>query len=62
MSTARPSAVAGQAMEQADRARQPFVYRNTIVLFVVVVACFTAWGIAADMTAPTVGPSNASSR
>jgi FHS family L-fucose permease-like MFS transporter len=51
MSAARP---AGQAVEQADQTRQPFVYRNMVVLFAVVVACFTAWGIAADMTAPMV--------
>jgi FHS family L-fucose permease-like MFS transporter len=41
-------------MGRTDQARQPFVYRNMIVLFAVVVACFTAWGIAADMTAPMV--------
>jgi FHS family L-fucose permease-like MFS transporter len=33
---------------------QPFVYKHMIVLFAVVVCCFTAWGIAADMTAPMV--------
>ena len=33
---------------------QPFVYKNMIVLFAVVICCFTAWGIAADMTAPMV--------
>ena len=33
---------------------QPFVYKNMFVLFAVVVCCFTAWGIAADLTAPMV--------
>jgi len=33
---------------------QPFVYKNMILLFAVVICCFTAWGIAADMTAPMV--------
>jgi MFS transporter, FHS family, L-fucose permease len=33
---------------------QPFVYTNMIVLFAVIICCFTAWGIAADLTAPMV--------
>jgi FHS family L-fucose permease-like MFS transporter len=45
---------AGQATGVADHTGQPFVYRGMIVLFAVVIACFTAWGIAADMTAPMV--------
>src|SRR5438128_3420626 len=47
-------AVGGQATDQADHTKEPFVYRGMIVLFVVVIACFTAWGIAADITAPMV--------
>src|SRR4030081_2727654 len=47
-------AVGGQATDQAHQTKEPFVYRGMIVLFVVVIACFTAWGIAADVTAPMV--------
>jgi FHS family L-fucose permease-like MFS transporter len=54
MSRAEPPAVGGQATDQADHTKEPFVYRGMIVLFVVVIACFTAWGIAADVTAPMV--------
>jgi hypothetical protein len=44
MTTAQP-AVPRRATGRTDQARQPFVYRNMILLFAVVVACFTAWGI-----------------
>jgi FHS family L-fucose permease-like MFS transporter len=54
VSRAEPPAVAGQATDQPDHTGEPFVYGGMIVLFVVVIACFTAWGIAADMTAPMV--------
>jgi FHS family L-fucose permease-like MFS transporter len=54
MSRAEPPAVAGQATDQPDHTKQPFVHRGMVVLFVVVIACFTAWGIAADITAPMV--------
>jgi MFS transporter, FHS family, L-fucose permease len=43
-----PTAVRG---EQTD---QPFVYKGMLLLFIVLISCFTAWGIAADMTAPLV--------
>lgn len=35
-------------------AKEPLVGRGMMVLFVVLVACFTAWGIAADLTTPMV--------
>ncbi|HEY6797785.1 MAG TPA: L-fucose:H+ symporter permease [Kineosporiaceae bacterium] len=35
-------------------AREPFVYRSMLLLFIALVSCFLAWGIAADMTAPLV--------
>src|ERR1700730_8840574 len=54
MSRAEPPAVAGQATDQPDHTGEPFVYGGMIVLFAVVICCFTAWGIAADMTAPMV--------
>ena len=34
--------------------KEPFVYRSYLPLFIALVSCFTAWGIAADMTAPLV--------
>ena len=54
MSTIEQPAGASRAIAQSDRTTHPFVYKNMIVLFAVVVCCFTAWGIAADMTAPMV--------
>jgi len=54
MSTAEQPAAAGHTIDKADAANQPFVYKNMILLFVALIFCFTAWGIAADMTAPLV--------
>jgi len=34
--------------------KEPFVYRSMLPLFIALVSCFLAWGIAADMTAPLV--------
>jgi FHS family L-fucose permease-like MFS transporter len=34
--------------------KQPFVYREMIVPFVLLVTCFAAWGVAANMTDPLV--------
>jgi MFS transporter, FHS family, L-fucose permease len=39
---------------EPQQQKQPFVYRNMLALFIALVSCFTAWGIAADMTAPLV--------
>jgi FHS family L-fucose permease-like MFS transporter len=36
------------------QAKEPFVYRSMLLLFIALVSCFLAWGIAADMTAPLV--------
>ncbi|MGB8963003.1 MAG: MFS transporter, partial [Pseudonocardiaceae bacterium] len=54
MSTTEQPAGARRVTTQPDRTTPPFVYKNMIVLFAVVICCFTAWGIAADMTAPMV--------
>src|ERR687886_2093852 len=54
MSAAEQPAAAGQTIDKADATNQPFVYKNMILLFVALIFCFTAWGIAADMTAPLV--------
>jgi FHS family L-fucose permease-like MFS transporter len=54
MSTTEEPAAASRATAQPDRTTHPLVYKNMIVLFAVVICCFTAWGIAADMTAPMV--------
>jgi FHS family L-fucose permease-like MFS transporter len=54
MSAADQPAVAGQTIEKPDATNQPLVYKNMILLFVALIFCFTAWGIAADMTAPLV--------
>jgi FHS family L-fucose permease-like MFS transporter len=54
MSAAEQAAAAGQTIDKPDATNQPFVYKNMILLFVVLISCFTAWGIAADMTAPLV--------
>lgn len=55
MSAAAEPPVSGSAaIEQPDQNPHPFVYQNMIVLFAVLICCFVAWGIAADMTAPMV--------
>ena len=54
MSAAEQPAVGGQTIDKPDVTNQPFVYKNMVLLFVVLISCFTAWGIAADMTAPLV--------
>jgi MFS transporter, FHS family, L-fucose permease len=54
MSAAEQPAVAGRTIDKPDATKQPLVYKNMILLFVVLISCFTAWGIAADMTAPLV--------
>jgi FHS family L-fucose permease-like MFS transporter len=54
MSAAEQPAVAGQMIDKPDATHRPFVYKNMILLFVALIFCFTAWGIAADMTAPLV--------
>jgi FHS family L-fucose permease-like MFS transporter len=54
MSAAEQPAAAGQTIDKPDATNRPFVYKNMILLFVALIFCFTAWGIAADMTAPLV--------
>src|SRR3954447_17876417 len=39
---------------EPEQQKEPFVYRSMLPLFIALVSCFTAWGIAADMTAPLV--------
>jgi FHS family L-fucose permease-like MFS transporter len=54
MGTAERPASATPIMKEPDPTARPFVYKDMVVLFAVVICCFTAWGIAADMTAPMV--------
>jgi FHS family L-fucose permease-like MFS transporter len=54
MSAIEQPAAASPATAQPDRTTHPLVDKNMIVLFAVVICCFTAWGIAADLTAPMV--------
>ena len=54
MSAADQPAVAGRTIDKPDATNQPLVYKNMVLLFVVLISCFTAWGIAADLTAPLV--------
>jgi len=35
-------------------AKQPFVYPEMRVVFVLLITCFAAWGVAANMTDPLV--------
>ena len=49
--TARTSSVAGEA-EQAES--QPLLAKGMLVLFIALIACFTAWGVAQDLTTPMV--------
>src|SRR3954468_5225455 len=42
------------ADELADGAKAPLVYPKMWVLFAVLICCFTAWGVAADLTTPMV--------
>ena len=35
-------------------AKEPLIYRDMLLLFIVLVCCFTAWGVAADLTTPMV--------
>jgi FHS family L-fucose permease-like MFS transporter len=51
MSTTEQPAATSRANARPDRTTHPLVYKNMLVLFAVVICCFTAWGIAADMTA-----------
>ena len=55
----RDVSVMAQAVSNRDAARagptkQRLVYPKMGLLFVVVIGCFTAWGIAADLTTPMV--------
>lgn len=50
MSTTTPTA--GETRQQPTK--EPLVGSGMMVLFVVLVGCFTAWGIAADLTTPMV--------
>src|SRR3954466_12080597 len=35
-------------------AKEPLIDRDMVLLFIVLVGCFTAWGVAADLTTPMV--------
>ena len=51
MSTTAHESVAGET-EQAQS--QPLLGKGMLVLFIALIACFTAWGIAQDLTTPMV--------
>jgi FHS family L-fucose permease-like MFS transporter len=45
----------GSVAEQAEHAQsQPLVGKGMVVLFIALIACFTAWGVAQDLTTPMV--------
>ncbi|MDT7772845.1 MAG: transporter, family, L-fucose permease, partial [Pseudonocardiales bacterium] len=52
--SAMAQAVSNHDAEEAGAASQRLVYPKMGLLFVVVIGCFTAWGIAADLTTPMV--------
>ena len=51
MTSVAKEAVAGQAETTES---QPLVGKGMVVLFIALIACFTAWGIAQDLTTPMV--------
>ena len=51
MSTTAQNSVAGET-EQAQS--EPLLGKGMLVLFIALIACFTAWGIAQDLTTPMV--------
>jgi FHS family L-fucose permease-like MFS transporter len=54
MSTTEQPAAASPATAQPAPTKQRLVYPKMGFLFVVLIGCFTAWGIAADLTTPMV--------
>src|SRR3954468_22216457 len=40
--------------DEADRGKPPLIGPGMLVLFIALIGCFTAWGIAADLTTPMV--------
>jgi FHS family L-fucose permease-like MFS transporter len=42
------------AAENERTGREPLIGRGMIVLFIALIGCFTAWGVAADLTTPMV--------
>ena len=45
---------ADQPAAAPDAAKPPLVYPKMWILFAVLICCFTAWGVAADLTTPMV--------
>src|SRR4051794_9676820 len=52
----RLSSIAEESVEEeSERARaEPLVGKGMVVLFIALIACFTAWGVAQDLTTPMV--------
>ena len=49
------SVAAGSAVEQSeDTQSRPLIGKGMLVLFIALICCFTAWGIAQDLTTPMV--------
>ena len=47
-------ATTSAAQEKERAAREPLIGPGMIVLFIALIGCFTAWGVAADLTTPMV--------
>src|SRR4051812_25398239 len=47
-------ATTSPAAENERAGREPLIGRGMIVLFIALIGCFTAWGVAADLTTPMV--------
>lgn len=52
--TTGDSAVPSQVAPPSGVGKTPLLYPGTLVMMVAVIGCFTAWGIAADLTTPMV--------
>src|ERR1051325_11560217 len=50
------ASIAAKSAAEEDRrsGRPPLIGRGMIVLFIALIGCFTAWGVAADLTTPMV--------
>jgi FHS family L-fucose permease-like MFS transporter len=47
-------AATSAAKEEEGAGRPPLIGRGMVVLFIALIGCFTAWGVAADLTTPMV--------
>ena len=40
--------------DESEQERRPLIGRGMLVLFIALIGCFTAWGVAQDLTTPMV--------